>query len=93
MDEKKYPDKYVVVLEIPSTGYMDCVAICGTATEAYGEAYLQLSDGEIDGEELAISMPQEREGENGFMLYLQNTKTKEIEQIATVLFYRKEERK
>ena len=84
------PDKYVVILELEN-GYIDCIAICDTAAEAYGRAYLELLP---DDEELAgdyfITTPQPREGENGVIIHCVNKETGKIENFCTVLFYRGE---
>lgn len=87
--EKGYPDKYVVILEIDG-GYMDCIAVCDTAAEAYGEAYLALCDGVKPGEYI-ITVPDDREGENGLIISRRNSKTCEEDMYVTILFYRKEE--
>ena len=86
------PSKYCVVIELPSTGYMDCVAICDNAYEAYGRAMIAMCDG-LDRDESDIrrlTLPDYREGENGMVMSLENTATGETEQIATVLFYRED---
>ena len=72
---------------------MDCIAVCDTAAEAYGEAYLALSDGILDSDSknYSISLPEDREGENGMIISRKNTKTGEEDLFVTILFYRKEE--
>lgn len=84
---ERMPDRYVVVLEIPSTGYVDCVAICDTAERAYGEAYLALCGDMMNEENCYITLPADREGENGMVMELVNRQTGEVYQTATVLFY------
>lgn len=80
------PEKYVVILEL-DTGYMDCIAICDKANEAYGEAYLALSDG-LDVNSYYITLPERREGENGYVMEVVDKETQRITQWVTVLFYK-----
>ena len=80
--------KYVVILEMDN-GYIDCIAVCDKASEAYGEAYLALCD-DLDDEQYCITPPAYREGENGFIMELKEKKTGKVEQWATVLFYKQE---
>lgn len=82
------PSKYVVILESDS-GYMDCIAICDKAEEAYGEAFLALVDGIEEG--AYISLPDDREGENGIIIELRRKEDDKVLHWATVLFYRPEE--
>ena len=77
--------KYVVILEIPDTGYIDCIAICNNSEEAYGEAYLNLVD-DI-GDNFYITQPQETEGNNGFVIECVDMATKKTYETATVLFF------
>ena len=81
--------KYVVILELEG-GYMDCVAICNTAEEAYGEAYLALCVDEEESENYYITLPEYREGENGMIIKKINKKTEKVDEYVTVLFYRGE---
>ena len=87
--DKKYPDKYVVIYE-SDTGYMDCVAICDKASEAYGEAYLSLIDG-LDENHYYVSLADKREGENGYIIKVVDKDTGKVWAWATILFYRNEE--
>lgn len=82
------PKKYVVIYE-SDTGYMDCIAICDNADEAYGKAYLQLCDGFSDDEarEYYLTMPEYREGENGMIIELKEKETDKLDAWCTVLFY------
>ena len=82
--------KYVVIFEIPDTGYMDCIAVCDTAAEAYGQAYLELIDG-LDGDAYYISLADNREGYNGYVMECVAKETGKVLQCATILFYRPEE--
>lgn len=88
--------KYVVIQELPEGGYMDCVAICDTAVEAYGHAYSCLCGGVADGfryealRDKRITMADYREGENGMVMCREDLKTGETEEIMTVLFYEDE---
>ena len=75
--------QFVVILEL-DTGYMDCLAVCDNAEQAYGEAYLALVDG-LDPKDYYISLPEPREGDNGFMIETVEKKTGEIYQTVTVL--------
>lgn len=83
--------KFVVILEL-DTGYMDCVAVCDTAEEAYGEAYLTLVDG-LEPDDYYITLPEHREGDNGFVLETVEKKTGKIFQTVTVLIHEKEDSK
>lgn len=83
------PSKYVVVLEIPDNGYIDCIGIYDNAEQAYGDAYLSLCEG-LDPNLYYITFPQDREGENGCFLSAVNKNTEKEELTATVLFYREE---
>ncbi len=80
--------KYVVILEVPDTGYMDCVGICGTKEEAYGVAYLALSDG-LNG--AYITLPERREGDNGIVMEAKESKDGNIIFCATILNYEEDE--
>ena len=84
----KYPRKYVVTYE-NDTGYMDCIAICDKSAEAYGEAYLALSDG-LDEDSYYITLPEKREGENGYVIECRDKKDNKVLNWCTVLFYREE---
>lgn len=86
------PNKYVVIMEIPSNGYIDCIGIYDNAEQAYGEAYLSLCDG-LDSKEYYITFPEDREGENGCCISVVNKQTLKDELVATVLFYREERQK
>lgn len=77
--------KYVVILEIPDTGYIDCIAICNNAEEAYGEAYLNLVD-DI-GDNFYITPPRDAEGNNGFIIDCIERSTGNTYESATVLFF------
>lgn len=79
------PSKYVVICEIDS-GYMDCVAICDNADEAYGKAYLELIDG-LDEDNCYVTLPKEIEGENGYFMEVVDGTTKEVLNRVTILFY------
>lgn len=87
-DARKYPEKYVVIFEI-DTGYMECVAVCDNASEAYGEAVLSLCDG-LEPDEYYITPPMKREGENGYIMQLIDKESKKVMHWVTVLFYRNE---
>ena len=78
--------KYVVIQEIPDTGFMNCVAICNSEAEAYGKALFALSDGK-DPNEYYISLPEYREGECGYIIELFSKKSKTIDETVTILFY------
>ncbi len=75
--------QFVVILEL-DTGYMDCVAVCNTAEEAYGEAYLALADG-LEPDDYYITLPEHREGDNGFVIETVEKKTGKVYQTVTVL--------
>ena len=85
-----------MIQELPEGGYMDCVAICDTAVEAYGHAYSYLCGGVADGfryeaiRDKRITTADYREGENGMVMCREDIKTGEIEEIMTVLFYEEE---
>ena len=80
--------KYVVVLEI-DTGYIDCIHICDNVKEAYGAAYLELS-ADLDSEKYYITLPERREGDNGFIMEARCKDDDSVYHWATVLFYRDE---
>lgn len=84
----KFPNKYVVIFEC-DTGYMDCVAICDKSAEAYGEAYLALSEG-LEEDSYYITLPERREGENGYIMEVIDKNTGKVINWCTVLFYREE---
>ena len=79
--------KYVVILE-SDTGYMDCIAICDNADEAYGAAYLALSDGVEDDDKYYLTLPDYREGNNGFVMEIREKEDDKVLYWATVLFYK-----
>lgn len=83
------PSKYVVILEIPSTGYIDCIGIYENAEQAYGEAYLSLCDGVVS-DNYYITSPMDREGKNGCYMSVVDKDTKEEGTMATILFYMEE---
>lgn len=76
-------EQFVVILEL-DTGYMDCLAVCDNAEQAYGEAYLALVDG-LEPKDYYISLPEPREGDNGFVIETVEKKTGKIYQTVTVL--------
>ena len=88
--DKKYPDKYVVLLEL-ETGYIECVSICDNPREAYGTAYLAATNDIDDSDNYYVTPPSKREGENGYMFEVRRKSDDDLYSIATVLFYRKEE--
>lgn len=75
--------QFVVILEL-DTGYMDCLAVCDNAEQAYGEAYLALVDG-LEPDDYYISLPEPREGDNGFVIETVEKKTGKTYQTVTVL--------
>lgn len=80
--------KYIVVMEIEDTGFMNCIGVFDNYREAYGEAYLALCDSyEIGDTEHYISLAADREGECGMIIELINKRTGKVEEFATVLFY------
>jgi hypothetical protein len=82
--------KYIVIFEMPG-GYIDCVGVYDNAEQAYGAAYLKLTDCLEEDEEYYMTLPIAREGENGYMIDVVNKKSGKVEQMATVLFYDYEE--
>lgn len=82
--------KYVVIMEIPSNGYMDCIGIFDTIEQAFGQAYLDLCDG-LDQNNYYITLYEDREGENGWCFSVINRDTHEEELSATVLHYEEED--
>lgn len=81
--------KFVVIFEI-DTGYMECIALCDNAEEAYGHAYLRLQY-DMNSDDYYLTMADRREGENGFIMECINKKTQKAEQWCTVLFFENEE--
>ena len=75
--------QFVVILEL-DTGYMDCIAVCGNAEQAYGEAYFALVDG-LEPDDYYITLPESREGDNGFVIETVEKKTGKVYQTVTVL--------
>lgn len=80
------PKKFIVIFELPG-GYMDCAGIYNTAEQAYGEAYLRLIDNLEEDEKYYITLPEAREGENGYIIECRNQNTNKVEQMVTILFY------
>jgi hypothetical protein len=83
--------KYVVLLEIPASGYIDCIAVCESIDEAFGQAYLKLC-GDKDQEKFYITIPMQTEGENGFLMECRFKGDDSVYESASVLMYRQEER-
>lgn len=79
--------KYVVILE-SDTGYMDCVAICDKTEEAYGYAYLSLVCA-IE-EKCYVTLPDNREGDNGLVIELRRREDDKVLWWATILIYEPE---
>ena len=79
------PQKYVVIYET-DTGYMDCIAICDNAEEAYGHALFILSEG-LEDDAYYITLPKYREGENGMIIECKRKEDDKAEHWCTVLFY------
>lgn len=85
------PEKYVVIYET-DMGYMDCIAICDTAEEAYGEAYLALCD-DLDEQAHYITLAENREGDNGMIMEVRAKADDKIWAWCTILFkYRRDEK-
>lgn len=82
--------KYVVVIEIPDSGYIDCIAICDTIEEAFGRAYLELCD-ECDQKKYYVTILEQMEGENGFCMECRCKDDDSVYHSASVLMYRQEE--
>lgn len=85
-EQNDYPKKYVVIYEI-DTGYMECIAICDNAEEAYGHAYLQLGEG-LEESTYYITLPERREGDNGYIIECRDKADDKLMAWCTVLFYR-----
>lgn len=83
--------KYVVLLEIPASGYIDCIAICDSIDEAFGHAYLNLCE-DRDEEKYYITIPVQTEGENGFVMECRCKDDDSIYEAATVVIYRQEDK-
>ena len=84
--------QYVVILE-NDDGYIHCVKVCENYNEAYGAAYLALTE-DIDDEDedsYYITVPMRREGENGYVIELRRKANNGIAWSATVLFYEENE--
>lgn len=82
-------EKYVVIIELDN-GYMECAAVCDTPEEAYGAAFIAVTEG-LKSNDYCVTLPEPREGENGYVISSINKKTGKEEISATVLFYKKEE--
>lgn len=83
--------KYVVIQESPDTGFIQCVAVCDNAAQAYGEAMFALVDG-IEPDEFYLTVPERREGDCGYFMELRRKGEETAFEIATVLFYEEEKK-
>ena len=79
--------KYVVIYEIPDTGFMDCVGIYEDWNTAVGAAYLALLDGE-DEDKYCVSDIGRREGDCGVIMYEIDKATGNIEDCVTILEFK-----
>ena len=77
--------KYIVLLENES-GYIDCEAVCSTKEEAYGHAYLSLTEG-IDESFYYVTLPELREG-GGIKMELRDRRDYSLLTYATILLYK-----
>ncbi len=82
--------RYVVIAEIPDTGFMDCVGIYDNVEQAYGKAYLSLGDG-LDEGEYYLTLPEEREGESGYIMECRSKTQDRTITTATVLFFKEDD--
>lgn len=82
--------KYVVIIEIPDSGYIDCIAICDTIEEAFGRAYLELCD-EREQEKYYVTILEQAEGENGFHMECRCKDDDSVYHSASVLMCSQEE--
>ena len=76
--------KYVIIFELDN-GYMDCVAVCDSMTEAYGYAFCALIEG-FDSD-VYVALPDNKEGDNGVVIELKDKNTDKVLQWVTILFY------
>ena len=81
--------RYVVILELDN-GYMDCVHVCYRKNEAYGAAYLALTDG-IDADSYYVSLAENKEGDNGVIIELKDKNDDKVIQWVTILTYKPED--
>ncbi len=82
--------QYVVILE-NDDGYIHCVKVCENFNEAYGAAYLALTDGIEEEDSYYITIPMKREGENGYVIELRRKVNNQTAWSTTVLFYEEDE--
>jgi hypothetical protein len=81
--------RYVVILELDN-GYMDCIHVCYRKSEAYGAAYLVLTDG-MDSDGYYVSLAENREGDNGVIIELKDKDDDKVIQWVTILTYKPED--
>ena len=80
--------KYVVIFESPDTNYSLCVRICEGKEEAFGAAYLALTD-VLDWETDSgyVAMPREMECREGYVLEFRYKENHELCCFASIYLY------
>lgn len=61
--------KYAVI-STSDSGYVQCIGICDNINEAFGKAYLDLTDGYDDGALFSVTVPERSEGDCGYVINL-----------------------
>jgi len=61
--------RYAVIITSDS-GYVQCIGICDNINEAFGKAYLDLTDGYDDGALFSVTVPERSEGDCGYVINL-----------------------
>ena len=58
------------VISTSDSGYVQCIGICDNINEAFGKAYLDLTDGYDDGALFSVTVPERTEGDCGYVINL-----------------------
>ena len=58
------------VISTSDSGYVQCIGICDNINEAFGKAYLDLTDGYDDGALFSVTVPERSEGDCGYVINL-----------------------
>lgn len=61
--------RYAVVIT-SDDGYTQCIGICEDIEEAFGKAFLDLTDGYDDGALFSVTVPERAEGDCGWVINL-----------------------
>ena len=58
------------VISTSDSGYVQCIGICDNINEAFGKAYLDLTDGYDNGALFSVTVPERSEGDCGYVINL-----------------------